>query len=76
LTTHRTHPSSIARRSKVTGVAPPGRLGIILANKADSKGTVVLGGRISSVLAEKLSPSDRQAEGRLWKSMSEILSAK
>jgi C-terminal processing protease CtpA/Prc len=34
-------------------------LGIILANKADSKGTVVSGVRTSSVLAEKISPGDR-----------------
>lgn len=40
-------------------VAPPGKLGIILANKADSKGTVVSGVRTSSVLAEKISPGDR-----------------
>jgi hypothetical protein len=59
LTSHRTHPSSIARRSKATVVAPPGKLGIILANKADSKGTVVSGVRTSSVLVEKISPGDR-----------------
>ena len=64
-TSHRTTqpqqqtPSTIARRSKVTVVAPPGKLGIILANKADSKGTVVSGVRTSSVLAEKISPGDR-----------------
>ena len=40
-------------------LAPPGKLGIILANKADSKGTVVSGVRTSSVLAEKVSPGDR-----------------
>jgi C-terminal processing protease CtpA/Prc len=40
-------------------MAPPGKLGIILANKADSKGTVVSGVRTSSVLAEKISPGDR-----------------
>ena len=43
----------------MTVVAPPGKLGIILANKADSKGTVVSGVRTSSVLAEKISPGDR-----------------
>eukprot|EP00339_Tiarina_fusa_P008819 CAMPEP_0117009700 /NCGR_PEP_ID=MMETSP0472-20121206/8737_1 /TAXON_ID=693140 ORGANISM="Tiarina fusus, Strain LIS" /NCGR_SAMPLE_ID=MMETSP0472 /ASSEMBLY_ACC=CAM_ASM_000603 /LENGTH=882 /DNA_ID=CAMNT_0004712045 /DNA_START=278 /DNA_END=2926 /DNA_ORIENTATION=- len=59
LTSHRTHSSSIARRSKASVVAPPGKLGIILANKADSKGTVVSGVRTSSVLAEKISPGDR-----------------
>jgi hypothetical protein len=59
MTSHRTHPSSIARRNKVTVVAPPGKIGIILANKADSKGTVVSGVRTTSVLAEKVSPGDR-----------------
>mmetsp|Transcript_8138 Transcript_8138/g.18872 ORF Transcript_8138/g.18872 Transcript_8138/m.18872 type:complete len:520 (-) Transcript_8138:64-1623(-) len=51
--------NSITKRSKMTVVAPPGKLGIILANKADSKGTVVSGVRTSSVLAEKISPGDR-----------------
>jgi len=51
--------SGIARRTKITVVAPPGKLGIILANKTDSKGTVVSGVRTSSVLAEKISPGDR-----------------
>jgi len=50
---------SASKRSKVTVVAPPGKLGIILANKTDSKGTVVSGVRTSSVLAEKVSPGDR-----------------
>jgi C-terminal processing protease CtpA/Prc len=48
-----------ARRSRMTVVAPRGKLGIILANKADSKGTVVSGVRTSSVLADKISPGDR-----------------
>ncbi len=55
--THRT--PSVSKRSKMTVIAPPGKLGIILANKADSKGTVVSGVRTSSVLAEKISPGDR-----------------
>lgn len=50
---------AIARRNKVTIQAPSGKLGIILANKADSKGTVVSGVRSSSVLSEKVSPGDR-----------------
>ena len=50
---------SVPKRSKMTVIAPPGKLGIILANKADSKGTVVSGVRTSSVLAEKISPGDR-----------------
>lgn len=51
--------SSYTKRSRITVVAPPGKLGIILANKADSKGTVVSGVRTSSVLSEKISPGDR-----------------
>ena len=50
---------AVARRNKVTIQAPSGKLGIILANKADSKGTVVSGVRSSSVLSEKISPGDR-----------------
>ena len=46
-------------RSKVTVVAPPGKLGIILANRTDSRGTVVSGVRTASVLATKVSPGDR-----------------
>mmetsp|Transcript_29433 Transcript_29433/g.80851 ORF Transcript_29433/g.80851 Transcript_29433/m.80851 type:complete len:790 (-) Transcript_29433:1402-3771(-) len=55
---HRSNTSG-ARRSRITVMAPPGKLGIILANKADSKGTVVSGVRTSSVLAEKINPGDR-----------------
>ena len=55
----RTSSAAAARRSRITVMAPPGKLGIILANKADSKGTVVSGVRTSSVLAEKISPGDR-----------------
>jgi hypothetical protein len=51
--------SSSSRRSRVTVLAPPGKLGIILANKADSKGTVVSGVRTSSALVDKVSPGDR-----------------
>lgn len=51
--------AAMHKRSKITVIAPPGKLGIILANKADSKGTVVSGVRTSSVLAEKISPGDR-----------------
>eukprot|EP00531_Pseudo-nitzschia_arenysensis_P017279 CAMPEP_0116130588 /NCGR_PEP_ID=MMETSP0329-20121206/8561_1 /TAXON_ID=697910 /ORGANISM="Pseudo-nitzschia arenysensis, Strain B593" /LENGTH=1112 /DNA_ID=CAMNT_0003624979 /DNA_START=288 /DNA_END=3626 /DNA_ORIENTATION=+ len=51
--------SAVVRRSKATIVAPPGKLGIILANKADSKGTVVSGVRTSSVLVDRISPGDR-----------------
>eukprot|EP00571_Detonula_confervacea_P002436 CAMPEP_0172314854 /NCGR_PEP_ID=MMETSP1058-20130122/23370_1 /TAXON_ID=83371 /ORGANISM="Detonula confervacea, Strain CCMP 353" /LENGTH=1024 /DNA_ID=CAMNT_0013028803 /DNA_START=300 /DNA_END=3374 /DNA_ORIENTATION=- len=62
----REHISASARRaaartlrSKVTVIAPPGKLGIILANRTDSRGTVVSGVRTSSVLAEQVSPGDR-----------------
>jgi len=46
-------------RSKVTVVAPPGKLGIILANRTDSRGTVVSGVRTASVLATQICPGDR-----------------
>ena len=48
-----------AARPRISVQAPPGKLGIILANKANSKGTVVSGVRTSSVLADKVSPGDR-----------------
>eukprot|EP00536_Pseudo-nitzschia_multiseries_P019573 jgi/Psemu1/61585/gm1.61585_g len=51
--------SQVLRRTKITIAAPPGKLGIILANKADGKGTVVSGVRTSSVLVDQISPSDR-----------------
>ncbi|GAX11937.1 hypothetical protein FisN_8Lh023 [Fistulifera solaris] len=51
--------SAAPRRSRISVVAPPGKLGIILANKADSRGTVVSGVRTSSVLADRISPGDR-----------------
>lgn len=51
--------SAATRRTKINILAPPGKLGIILANKADSKGTVVSGVRTSSVLVEKITPGDR-----------------
>ncbi|KAL3826680.1 hypothetical protein ACHAXA_001203 [Cyclostephanos tholiformis] len=62
----REHISASARRaaartllSKATVVTPPGKLGIILANRTDLRGTVVAGVRTSSVLANKVSPGDR-----------------
>ncbi len=65
----REHISASARRaamrtlrSKVTVIAPPGKLGIILANRTDSHGTVVSGVRTSSVLAKQVSPGDRIIE--------------
>ena len=49
-------------RSRAEVVAPPGKLGIILANRTDSRGTVVSGVRTSSVLADRVSPGDRIVE--------------
>ena len=51
--------NAVVRYSKTDVLAPPGKLGIILANKADSKGTVVSGVRTSSVLVDRISPGDR-----------------
>jgi C-terminal processing protease CtpA/Prc len=42
-----------------TVVAPPGSLGLIIANIAESQGTVVSNVCSSSVLADQLSPDDR-----------------
>uniref|UniRef100_A0A7S4HSF2 PDZ domain-containing protein n=1 Tax=Odontella aurita TaxID=265563 RepID=A0A7S4HSF2_9STRA len=49
----------IGRRARITVEAPPGRLGVILANRSDGKGTVVSALRTSSPLAGKLNPGDR-----------------
>lgn len=49
----------IGRRTRISVEAPPGRLGVILANRSDGKGTVVSALRTSSPLAGKLSPGDR-----------------
>lgn len=49
----------IPKRLKTNVTAPPGKLGIILANRTDSKGTVVSGVRTTSVLANRISPGDR-----------------
>jgi C-terminal processing protease CtpA/Prc len=51
--------STITKRVKKTVEAPPGKLGIILANKTDSRGTVVSGVRTNSVLFDKIIPGDR-----------------
>ena len=51
--------NAIPKRAKTIVRAPPGKLGIILANKTDSRGTVVSGVRTTSVLASKVSPGDR-----------------
>ena len=50
---------SASTRSRWTVTAPAGKLGIILANKADAKGTVVSGVRTSSSLADTIAPGDR-----------------
>jgi C-terminal processing protease CtpA/Prc len=42
-----------------TVIAPPGKLGLILANKSDGKGTVVSGVRSGSALAESMGIGDR-----------------
>lgn len=51
--------SSTPRRNKFVAIAPPGKLGIILANKSDNRGTVVSGVRSSSALCDKVFPGDR-----------------
>lgn len=51
--------TTITKRVKKTVFAPAGKLGIILANKTDSKGTVVSGVRTTSVLFDKILPGDR-----------------
>lgn len=51
--------TTITKRVKKTVEAPAGKLGIILANKTDSKGTVVSGVRTTSVLFDKILPGDR-----------------
>ncbi len=50
---------TIPKRTKTVVTAPPGKLGIILANRTDSRGTVVSGVRTTSVLANRISPGDR-----------------
>mmetsp|Transcript_11656 Transcript_11656/g.16520 ORF Transcript_11656/g.16520 Transcript_11656/m.16520 type:complete len:893 (+) Transcript_11656:605-3283(+) len=50
---------NITNKSKVKIIAPPGKLGLILANKKDSKGTVISGVRTTSVLLNKVHPGDR-----------------
>jgi len=54
--------NTITKRVKLTVVAPAGKLGIILANKTDAKGTVVSGVRTTSALADRVSPGDRIIE--------------
>jgi len=51
--------SVIAKRSKVDVRAPPGKLGLILANTTDGKGTVVSCVRETSILVHKISAGDR-----------------
>lgn len=54
---NKSHYSHSSSQKKI--IAPAGKLGIILANKTDSRGTVVSGVRTSSVLSEKIFPGDR-----------------
>jgi len=49
----------VSKRLKKIVNAAPGKLGIILANKNDGKGTVVSGVRTTSALADKICPGDR-----------------
>merc|ERR1712150_158213 len=48
-----------SRRNRVTLKAPPGKLGIVLANNSDNTGTIVSGVRNSSPLFERIFPGDR-----------------
>ena len=55
--------SPLSRHSAASSVrldvlAPPGRLGVILANKSDDRGTVVTALRTSSALVGKILPGD------------------
>jgi len=47
------------KRDKMNVNVPPGKLGVILANKADNKGTIVSDVRTNSVLYGKIFPGDR-----------------
>jgi len=52
--------NSYLKRNRVVVVAPPGKLGIILANKSEGRGgTVVSSVRDFSILREKIFPGDR-----------------
>jgi len=64
----RTHRSKSSRasptassgvRNRKTVVAPPGKLGLILANKPDGRGTIVSGVRPTSTLVDLISTGDR-----------------
>ena len=71
-------PNSGMKAIKKTIIAPAGKLGIILANRTDSKGTVVSGVRTSSSLFDKIAPGDRiitiDGEDVTMMSVSEITS--
>mmetsp|Transcript_10657 Transcript_10657/g.15983 ORF Transcript_10657/g.15983 Transcript_10657/m.15983 type:complete len:789 (-) Transcript_10657:94-2460(-) len=47
------------KRDKMNVNVPPGKLGVILADKADNKGTIVSDVRTNSVLYGKIFPGDR-----------------
>lgn len=51
--------STAVNQSRFTVTVPAGRLGVILANKRDGRGTVVSEVRLASVLYGKISPGDR-----------------
>ncbi|KAL7544658.1 hypothetical protein ACHAWF_008026 [Thalassiosira exigua] len=50
--------SASRKESSAIVVAPPGKLGLILANRTDARGTVVSGVRAASALAEQVFPGD------------------
>ena len=47
------------KRDRINVVVPPGKLGVILANKTDNRGTLVSDVRTTSVLYGKIFPGDR-----------------
>mmetsp|Transcript_23757 Transcript_23757/g.34040 ORF Transcript_23757/g.34040 Transcript_23757/m.34040 type:complete len:814 (-) Transcript_23757:101-2542(-) len=53
------HSRSSPSANRKTVIAPSGKLGLILANKSDGKGTVVSGVRSGSALSESMSIGDR-----------------
>lgn len=51
--------SKVSRRRRIVVMVPPGKLGVILANRHDGKGTVVAELRPNSPLEGMLSPGDK-----------------
>lgn len=80
---HSTRQSKSSKRQRVIVVVPPGKLGVILANRHDGRGTVVSEVRPTSVLKGALVPGDRlvaidgEAVGEMMVSeITEIMSSK